>query len=188
MNIDLNIFKLINNLADRNPVLDQFFILLTDFSPFIIALAFVWIWFFKKGDKRTNQKIVVFAVLVAVLAVGINYFINMLYFRPRPFVDGAFTLLIDKEADSPSFPSNHATGAFAVAIAILAKDRKLGWGLMVLAILIAISRIFVGVHYPTDVLAGAAIAFIAFFIVQTIMNFIKPRNQRRARATSNRRY
>src|SRR5690625_401273 len=112
-----------------------------------------------------------FAGIAFVLVVGINCFINVLYFRPRPFVDGAFTLLIYKAADSPSFRSNHAKGAFAAALAI-SKDRKLGWGLMILAVLIGISRIFVGVHYPTDILAGAA---IAFFIVQTIMNFIKPR-------------
>ena len=182
MNVDLYVFKLINSLAEKDPFLDQFSILLTDFSPIIIALVFGWIWFFKKGDKWENRKLIIFAGIVFVLAVGINYFINALYFRPRPFVDGAFTLLIDKAADSPSFPSNHATGAFAAAFAIISKDRKLGWGLMILAALIGISRIFVGVHYPTDILAGAAIAFIAFFIVQTIMNFIKPRDQRRKRS------
>ncbi|MBP2258333.1 phosphatase PAP2 family protein [Virgibacillus alimentarius] len=186
MNIDVYLFQLINNLANKNTLLDHFFILLTDFSPYIILLILVWIWFFRKGDKRINKKIVLFAIFTVILAIGANYLINIFYFRPRPFteIEGPITMLIDKAADSPSFPSNHATGAFAIAFAFFTKDKRLGSGLIILAILIAISRIFVGVHYPTDVAAGAMIAFIACLATHSLMNDKDLRSRQRSRYTS----
>lgn len=78
-----------------------------------------------------------------------------------------------------SFPSGHTIASFEAAVALLIRDRKLGIVAMVLAVLIAFSRLYLYVHYPTDVLAsvalGTLLAFIGTIIVNTIYNFIQKR-------------
>lgn len=78
-----------------------------------------------------------------------------------------------------SFPSGHTIASFEAAVALLIRDRKLGIVAMVLAVLIAFSRLYLYVHYPTDVLAsvalGTLLAFIGTAIVNRIHNFIQKR-------------
>ena len=78
-----------------------------------------------------------------------------------------------------SFPSGHTIASFEAAVALLIRDRKLGIVAIVLAVLIAFSRLYLYVHYPTDVLAsvalGTLLAFIGTAIVTRIHNFIQKR-------------
>ena len=78
-----------------------------------------------------------------------------------------------------SFPSGHTIASFEAAVALLIRNRKLGIVAMVLAVLIAFSRLYLYVHYPTDVLAsvslGTLLAFIGTAIVNRIHNFIQKR-------------
>ncbi|HHY73229.1 MAG TPA: phosphatase PAP2 family protein [Bacillus bacterium] len=97
-----------------------------------------------------------------------------MYFRPRPFVTYAVNLLSDKLNTDPSFPSNHSTGAFALAFALFWQRRKMGIVLIALAVCMALSRIFIGVHYPLDVAAGALIAFIVTFVVMSQRRLLEP--------------
>lgn len=69
-------------------------------------------------------------------------------------------LFIARSAD-PSFPSDHATAAFAIAVALFLRHRKAGWLALGMAALVSIGRVAVGTHYPGDVLAGAAIGTLA---------------------------
>lgn len=91
-------------------------------------------------------------------ALGIAVVLSKLVDRPRPFVaDPSRVHLLVKHAADPGFPSDHATAAFAIATTVLLHDRRAGIGAMVAAVLLAVDRVAVGVHYPTDVLAGAAL-------------------------------
>jgi membrane-associated phospholipid phosphatase len=85
----------------------------------------------------------------------LNVALAQLWFHNRPFVDHprATLLLVQHGADN-SFPSDHASVAFAVAFAVLAFHRRFGLVLLVGAAAVAIDRIFVGVHYPVDVVAS----------------------------------
>jgi undecaprenyl-diphosphatase len=78
-----------------------------------------------------------------------------------------------------SFPSGHTIASFEAAVALLIRNRKLGMGALALAVLIAFSRLYLYVHYPTDVLAsvvlGTLLAFIGTGIVNMINNFIQKR-------------
>lgn len=73
-------------------------------------------------------------------------------------------LLAARTAD-PSFPSDHAAAAFAIAVAVFAFSRRAGGALLAVAVLIAVSRVALGVHYPVDVLAGAAVGAVSALLV-----------------------
>src|SRR4051794_30680596 len=110
------------------------------------------------------------AAVAAVLSAGLGLLaakvISELVDRARPFVaDPHGVHLFSGHAADPSFPSDHATAAFAIAVAILL--RKRGWGIaaLVAAPVLAIGRVALGVHYPSDVLAGAALGAAAALVL-----------------------
>lgn len=124
---------------------------------FIATLAIV---FLLAGGLRFRdwRRASVAAVLSAGLALAIGKVISELVDRARPFVaDPHGVHLFSSHAADPGFPSDHATAAFAVAVAILL--RKKGWGAAALlaAAIVSVGRVALGLHYPSDVLAGAAL-------------------------------
>jgi undecaprenyl-diphosphatase len=111
--------------------------------------------------RRGARRAVVAAGLSAGLALFLAHFIALAVNRPRPFVaDPSGVHVFTRHAADPGFPSDHATAAFAIAVAILLRDRR--WGLVALAFacVLAVGRVALGVHYPSDVLAGAALGAI----------------------------
>lgn len=174
MNLDFKIFEAINQFAGHNNILDQSVVFFTKYGPLLFGLFFVWLWFTKHGNRAENRKIVLFAFTIAVVTIGIDKIIEMSFFRARPFVNHDVTMLVDKLDSDPSFPSNHTAGSFALALALFWKRRKMGAVLLVFAGLMALSRIFVGVHYPTDVLTGAFIALVVAFLIIWQRRLIEP--------------
>ena len=114
--------------------------------------------------------------LIIGLLVG-NVFLKNVVARIRPYdLNTGVELLISKLSDF-SFPSGHTLASFEGATVLLIKNKKLGIPAMILAVIIAFSRLYLYVHYPTDVLAGAllgiAIAFLACFIVDKIFQKVE---------------
>jgi undecaprenyl-diphosphatase len=92
--------------------------------------------------------------------------ISHLWERPRPYATHrALTHLLSAPSPDPSFPSDHAAAAFAIAFAVLAFSRRGGALFGVAATLIALSRIALGLHYPSDVLAGMLVGWAAALLV-----------------------
>lgn len=108
--------------------------------------------------RRTRRVGVVASASLAASAALVNLTIKPLTARIRPYeVIEGLELLVHPQSDF-SFPSGHTSAAFAVAVVMLRLlPRRYGVPALVLAVLIALSRLYVGVHYPTDVLAGAVI-------------------------------
>lgn len=119
----------------------------------MLVLAFVFVG---GHTRRATQRAVVAAGLSAGVALALAQVVSRLVERPRPFVadPGAVHLFAQHAADA-SFPSDHATAAFAIGVALLLRQRA--WGVVVLvgATVLAVGRVAMGVHYPSDVLAGA---------------------------------
>ncbi|MBO6008444.1 MAG: phosphatase PAP2 family protein, partial [Lachnospiraceae bacterium] len=137
----------------RNDVLTPIMKLIThlgDKGIFWILIAVVML-FFKK-----TRPLGIMAGIALVFSVLINNVIikpNVGRIRPYEVVDG-LKLLIERQHD-PSFPSGHSGASFAAAVVFLVKGpKKLGIPAIIMAALIAFSRLYVGVHYPTDVICG----------------------------------
>lgn len=132
---------------------------------FVATLALVFL--FARGPGRALwRRATLAAVLSAGLALAVGKLISELVDRARPFVaDPSGVHLFSPHAADPGFPSDHATAAFAIAVAILL--RKRGWGIaaLVAAAVLSIGRVALGVHYPSDVLAGAALGTLAALIL-----------------------
>lgn len=132
---------------------------------FIVTLAIV---FLLAGGLRFRdwRRATLAAVLSAGLALAIGKVISELVERARPFVaDPHGVHLFSSHAADSGFPSDHATAAFAVAVAILL--RKRGWGVaaLVAAAIVSVGRVALGFHYPSDVLAGAALGAAAALVL-----------------------
>jgi undecaprenyl-diphosphatase len=105
------------------------------------------------------------SVLASGVAVAVAAVIARIVDRPRPFVDHPQIHLFLAHAPDPGFPSDHATAAFAIAGVLLL---RLGWRalpVLLAAVVLAVSRVLVGVHYPDDVLAGALLGTAAAVLV-----------------------
>ena len=140
----------------RTQVLDGFFLGLTRVAGsygqlWLIIAALLLI--FKKTRKAG------ISVLIAYLAVYLlgQIVLKQLISRPRPCqIDQAFAMLVARSSSS-SFPSTHSAWAFGAATAIFMRHRKLGAAAYAVAALIAFSRMYMFLHFPTDVLFGTAL-------------------------------
>lgn len=114
------------------------------------------------GGRIAARRAVVAAGLSAGVGLGVAGVIAQLVGRARPFVDHPHGVhLFAAHAPDAGFPSDHATAAFAIAVAILLRDRRWGMPVLVAAVLLAAGRVAIGVHYPSDVLAGALLGTAA---------------------------
>jgi len=153
---EIDLFRSLN-LAGTNDPLDFVMLAFTFLGGYIIVLVCVPLWL--RGRKEAAFDLVVLVIVVTVATEALKLIID----RPRPFVELENVKTI-VSSSGPSFPSAHASRAFAVACLIaIAERRRYGLAAFVVASFIAISRVYLGVHWPTDVLAGA-IDGIAFAI------------------------
>jgi len=133
----------------------------------VMVVAAVVPWFLGRPYVRSTWRLATAnALAAAALALGANQVLSHLWNRARPFVahPDQVALFVSHARDS-SFPSDHAAASFAIAVSFLLLHRRLGLAYLVLAAAIAAVRVFEGVHYPTDVLAGAAIGVAAALLV-----------------------
>lgn len=124
----------------------------------ILMLVATWLWSRRQADAPAMVAGVLWAVTAAGLALVLNVPVRAMVERPRPFVahPGVLDLLMDHKVNG-SFASDHATFTMAVAVGIMLVHRKYGLIAMGLAAFEGFLRVFVGVHYPTDIIGGYAL-------------------------------
>jgi undecaprenyl-diphosphatase len=165
-----NLFKAINHLAGHHPILDGLMAGVTNYALYIYAIVLLLIWLL---GKEQYKKTVVYAAITGILGLFINFIIGHIYFEPRPFVSHSVNLLVEHAADA-SFPSDHTTGAFALALAVLFVHRKIGIGMFLFALLTGFSRIYVGHHYPFDILGSFLVSLVISYIIFKLRPFLEP--------------
>jgi len=142
---------------------DWVFVHLSDWwvkSLLIIAIGFV-------ADVMSRRRFPLGGVLAAVSYAVATVLANVLkdvFGRPRPSIGHPEIHPLVAVPHTASMPSGHAAGAFAAALAVGLVHPRLRWPLLALAALIALSRVWLGVHYLTDVIAGAALGSIVAYV------------------------
>lgn len=109
--------------------------------------------------------------LVIYLIVG-SKIIKPLVARPRPFMELDFIKLIVDKPSGYSFPSGHSMSAFSAATILMFMNKKIGITGIILASIIAFSRVYLFVHYPSDVIAGAVLGVIAGILSYKLVNYL----------------
>jgi undecaprenyl-diphosphatase len=151
--LDYTLFRAVNGLAGRNSALDTLMIGSAKYLPIIFAFALVALWI---SWRARNQRAAFLAGVSTLVALGLGQLVGKAFPRPRPYLSHTVNQLIPPSLDT-SFPSDHAILGFAVAVIVLRYNRRAGVALLTLALLMAIARVFVGAHYPGDVLGGAVL-------------------------------
>jgi len=175
MNLNQELFLLINSFANQSTSIDILAIYLAKLTPFIFIIFEMILFFILKLKNEA-----IFAFYSMILALTFSKVISLFYYHDRPFVDKLGVTLVEHLPDS-SFPSDHTTFMMAIVISFLfyAKTKKYFYLLFVVAFIGGVSRIFVGVHYPFDILSAIFIAITSSFVVykmsyklQSINNYI----------------
>lgn len=134
---------------------DYFFIFGAKYLYLLAGLiALFWFWKLPKGKKK--ETIIFGAIALPVMFVVLKV-AAWLYFDPRPFVVGHFTPLIPHDPDN-GFPSDHVLLVSAMASIIFPFNKKISAVIWAMAVLIGVSRVYVGIHHPIDILGSVVIA------------------------------
>ncbi|AKL86650.1 hypothetical protein B4144_3831 [Bacillus atrophaeus] len=168
--LNYEIFKSIHGLSHHSAVLDSIMVFITEYAIIAYALILLAVWLFGNTKGRKN---VLYAGFTGIAALIVNYLITLVYFEPRPFVAHTVHTLIPHAADA-SFPSDHTTGALAISIAMLFRSKKLGWPLVIFGLLTGFSRIWVGHHYPVDVLGSLVVSIVIGFLLFRFSDILRP--------------
>jgi undecaprenyl-diphosphatase len=177
MGLDTTLFNLINGFATRVPPLDGLMRLLVNdyFVPTALCLLAAALWFSgaNRDARAANQRAVVSMVVAVLLANVLVKLCNLLYFRPRPFSVQEVNLLFYRPSDS-SLPSNAAAVGFAFAGLGWQRDRRLGVVMGVLGGLFGFARVYCGVHYPLDIVAGGLVGVFSAWVVGKAQSLLEP--------------
>jgi len=167
MNLNQPLFDLIHQFANRSVWLDDIGIFLAQYLPYLLVLGFLVLAF---GRKDWRMRVLIFSegALAVILSRGIvTQAIRFFYHHLRPFAALNFTPLINESGYS--FPSGHAAWFFAISMVVFYYSRKWGIWYFLLSILNGLARIYVGVHWPLDILGGIVVGVLCGMLAHRLL-------------------
>ncbi len=164
MNFDLSWFALINGLAGHSTIADRLGVFFASDAQYVWAAALFVLLFWPKKECEDNRIVILVSVAAAAIArLVVKGLLVFAYPRPRPFVElpNIHPLIASPLAENfQSFPSGHTIFFFALATVIYLFHKKWGAIAFIAAACIGIARIYVGVHWPTDIIGGAVLGIL----------------------------
>ena len=145
--------------------------------PLVFSLSMFGLWFSGKtsSQRMTYQLTALMGIGALSISNAVVWLINSLWDRPRPFLDHPDELnLLFYSPTDPSFPANPVAIGFAVAMAAWTLNRKFGLWLFAAASLYGFSRVYVGVFYPTDIVAGALVGIAVYGFTSYLRRVLEP--------------
>ena len=168
--LNLSLFSWINASPEASNTSIHFAIFIANDLLYCMILLFAWFWL--RGNYDTKKQILK-AFIFTSIAILISQCISHVYYHPRPFVMEIGRTLI-YHAPNGSFPSDHMLIFSSIAFSYLfSAQRKLGIFLLFMAWLVAWSRVYLGVHFPLDMLGAFLLAFALNFFGLTLWNLYK---------------
>lgn len=159
----MSAFLAVNQYAGKMSLLDTVAIGAAELMPYLFIVVLGVLWFSADIERKKSSVLAGCSVLVGLL---ISYAVSLFYFHPRPFMQKLGTSLVSHAPDT-SFPSDHTTLVFCIAIFLLfdRRTRKLGTLLCLLSAIGGMARVYVGVHFPLDILGAAVVGGISSLLV-----------------------
>ena len=157
--MDIKILLFIQNHI-RNTLFNPFFTFITNQKFLLCALVLILLILYSNKDTRKLawKTLVAFGICFALFTL-----LKLVFQRPRPFDTYAQLIPLIKKPQDYSFPSGHTACVFVCVFMIHDQlPKKYTIPVLIFAILVAFSRLYVGVHYPTDILAGIVLAYIVY--------------------------
>ena len=168
MNLDVVLFNFINKFAGKWKFLDFLAIFFADYMEYVL------VFFLVVASYQTRH--ISLLVIPAFAGLAARFFINepiyFFYKRKRP-CDQIPTILLIKKPSHPSFPSSHASLFFALSFSLLLYSTPLAIFFLITSCLIGFFRIFCGVPWPSDVLAGVGVGFLTYLAMLTGVIFFQ---------------
>ncbi|WP_090735287.1 undecaprenyl-diphosphatase [Paenibacillus sp. Mc5Re-14] len=164
--VNISLFRWVNDLGKEYPFLNPTFIFIAEYMVFLLAISVLFIWFTRNKDNRV---MILCASIAFICAFVIGKVSGLFHSNFQPFVELTdVNKLIHKEKDN-SFPSDHTILFFSYCFSfwLFKRGRSILW--VLLAVLVGVSRIWVGVHYPLDVLTGIFISLAAATFIYLIV-------------------
>jgi len=163
--MDSVIFQYINSFALKYLWLDAVAIFFAKYLGWVLVGVLI---LFLIKNFRKYWKMAATAFISAILArFIITEIIRWLWYRPRPFIGDEVNLLLPHRITG-SFPSGHAAFFFALSLLVYFYNKKAGILFLIASALICISRVFSGLHWPTDILGGAVVGLFSVWLIQRI--------------------
>lgn len=172
MNLDFYLFHFINQFAGENVCLDSTAIFFAEYFQYVLVL---FLFLFLLKDFKKYRLMIIQTFIAAIFARFIIVeIVRYLMPRVRPFVENNINLLVIHNPNEASFPSGHAAFFFAITTVVYLYNKKTGIVFFIASFLISISRVFTGVHWPLDILAGAiAGIFSGWLVVKLAKKLVK---------------
>jgi undecaprenyl-diphosphatase len=162
--IDANATHWINSWVGHIRFVDLMMVWVSSIGVPILVFAVACQWW-ARHDRQHTRHILLAAGFSFLIGLALNQFILLFVQRVRPYDGGITSLLIPPSGD-PSFPSDHATASFAITTAFLVHRFRGAVAFLAAAVLISISRIYIGTHYVSDVVGGAFSGILAVGMVR----------------------
>ena len=177
---DLPLFLAINDFARATPWLHTILLAYANFGIVVFAgLMLAGWWTARAHADMAVMSRAIWAPLGMLIALGINQVFVAAVNEPRPYTTLPDILVLAQRGHDPSFPSDHAVIAGAVAAGLFLLNRRLGWFAAAAAALMAFARVYIGAHYPHDVAAGlivgAAISLLGYLAARRVLRWLLSR-------------
>jgi undecaprenyl-diphosphatase len=166
LGLDAALTHWVNSFAGISPAFDSAWIFLAKWAIYVLVATMALRWWIL--SPRLEQRfIAVSCGLSTLLSLGFNQGILQFIDRVRPYDQGVSHAITARSVD-PSFPSDHATVVFAIAFTLHLQSDRFAWAYGLAAVLVSVSRVYVGLHFVGDIVGSAATALVAAFVVNAI--------------------
>ncbi|GAB1611981.1 bacitracin ABC transporter permease [Mammaliicoccus lentus] len=155
--INIELFRMFNDLGKEVMFLNPIMIFFAKYMKYFLLFGIVMYWFTR---KRENRIMIISSMFAFVVAEVFGAIAGAIHSNNQPFAELSNVNQLIGHAIDNSFPSDHAIEFFSICITFLLFKKNLRYVWLAIAILVSISRVWVGVHYPADILVGAILGII----------------------------
>ncbi|MFB0828152.1 undecaprenyl-diphosphatase [Brevibacillus laterosporus] len=160
--LNIDVFRAINDVGKQYAVLNPGVVFIAEYMVYFLGLGLLVYWFTR---NHRNRMMVIQAMITFIIAEILGKLAGLFYSHYQPFAVLQDVNQLVEHAIDNSFPSDHSILFFSICASFWLMRKKEGWLWLVLAVFVGLSRVWVGVHYPVDVITGALLGIVSALFV-----------------------